>query len=416
LVKAYNYKRWLSFALFNLCLVALLGVTLRSKMLFPMEALDFKYLIHAHSHMAFCGWITLSLVSLLCFHVLPRKLSLGVKYVRILSGLLVSTLAMVIAFLFQGYGPVSISFSTLFIVFTYFFAYHFLRDLRGVALSPATRILVQTAMCCLVLSSAGPFTLAYVIASKSGDVFLYRDATYTYLHLQYNGFFALSIFALLIHHFEKDFDAILKRKALLFARALSISIFPSLFISYLWHFPNLFVNIIAGIGCACIIITLYLLYSFLNKLQALKQGVHPFVRVVGALSLLAFSLKSVLQMGTIIPKLGILVFGDRTIIIGYLHLVLLGFATLFILAYLLQYDILDLHHRFTRIAVGWFTAMVIINELILSAQGFGNLLKLSNSMYTWMLWGVAILLFFNAILIFVSRILYMEKRDSWRKA
>ena len=415
MIKVYNYKRWLSFALFNLCLVALLGVTLRSKMLFPMEALEFKNLIHAHSHMAFCGWVSLALLSLLCFHLLPRAQHFQVKYSRILLGILLSNFAMVVAFLFQGYGPVSIGFLFVFMVCTFLFAYHFTRDINSSGVSAATRILSKTAMWCLVLSSAGPFTLAYILASKSGNVFLYKDASYTYLHLQYNGFFALSVFALLIHYFEAKFDAAMQQKALLFARTLSISVFPSLFISYLWHFPNSFVNTIALTGCICIVASLYYLYAFLIKLSKLKDAVHPFIRLIGALSLVAFSLKSVLQMGTIIPKLGILVFGDRTIIIGYLHLVLLGFVTLFILAYLLQHEILDIHHRFTRIAVGSFAFMVIVNELILMIQGFGNILRLSNSMYTWLLWGVAILLFFNAILIFTSRILYMEKRSSWRK-
>ena len=365
--------------------------------------------------MAFCGWVSLALLSLLCFHVLPRAQHFQVKYSRILLGILLSNFAMVVAFLFQGYGPVSIGFLFVFMVCTFLFAYHFTRDINSSGVSAATRILSKTAMWCLVLSSAGPFTLAYILASKSGNVFLYKDASYTYLHLQYNGFFALSVFALLIHYFEAKFDAAMQQKALLFARTLSISVFPSLFISYLWHFPNSFVNTIALTGCICIVASLYYLYAFLIKLSKLKDAVHPFIRLIGALSLVAFSLKSVLQMGTIIPKLGILVFGDRTIIIGYLHLVLLGFVTLFILAYLLQHEILDIHHRFTRIAVGSFAFMVIVNELILMIQGFGNILRLSNSMYTWLLWGVAILLFFNAILIFTSRILYMEKRSSWRK-
>jgi hypothetical protein len=34
-----------------------------------------------------------------------------------------------------------------------------------------------------------------------------------------------------------------------------------------------------------------------------------------------------------------------------------------------------------------FTGAVIINEVILMIQGFGNMLLFSYSIYTWLLWG-----------------------------
>jgi hypothetical protein len=54
------------------------------------------------------------------------------------------------------------------------------------------------------------------------------------------------------------------------------------------------------------------------------------------LSIGAFVLKMVLQSLTIFAGVGNAVFGDRPVIIGFLHLVFLGFVSPFILAYYTQ--------------------------------------------------------------------------------
>ena len=64
---------WITISLINLSIVALLGVLLRSKILFSIPWIDFKFMLHAHSHFAFAGWITLCLFTLLTFEILPRK-------------------------------------------------------------------------------------------------------------------------------------------------------------------------------------------------------------------------------------------------------------------------------------------------------------------------------------------------------
>ncbi len=400
-----NKKFWASITLFNLCIVALLGIMLRSKMLFPMEGIEFKNLLHAHSHFAFGGWVSLALLTLMTYEILPEQASNKPIYKWLLSGIQVNAVLMMVGFILQGYAFFSILFSTLFIFVTYIYSYCFIKDLLRSNQGKHVKTLSIASIACLVLSSIGPFTLAYITASGSGNVFLYRDSIYTYLHLQYNGFFALAIFSLFINKFQNTLNDAQNRKALAFAPIASVTVFPTLFISYLWHFPNIFVNTLAGIGCLCIVITLFRLMTFLHTIQGqINSVVSKFVKHVGMLSFIAFSLKSVLQMGTMIPKLGVLVFGDRTIIIGYLHLVLLGFVSLYILAHYLYSHILDASNKMTRIAVIVFISAVIANETILMIQGFGNILMLSNSMYTRLLWCVAIWLFSAAILVFSCRI------------
>lgn len=397
---------WITIALVNLCIVASLGVTLRSKILFPLKGIEFKSVLHAHSHFAFGGWITLALLTLMIYEILPDHLNRKKSYQWLLWGILFNAAGMLVSFLIQGYAFFSILFSTLFVFITYAFCYVFIRDILKSKVDKAVSIVSISALIFLAASSAGPFTLAYLMASHSSNNILYRDAIYTYLHLQYNGFFTLGVFALFINAIHKKFTQIQQRKVRLFAAVISISIVPTLFISYLWHVTNIGIKITAFTGCVFIVIAIIYLFSAFRSVKNLLSTIAPFTRTIGVLSITAFLLKSLLQTGTIIPSIGKLVYGDRAIIVGYLHLVLLGFISLYILAHLLYSGILNVSSRFTRIAVITFAGGVIANEIILMVQGFGNMLMISNSLYTWLLWGASIWLFSGATLILISRLIY----------
>ena len=56
---------WIRFSIFNLMLVALLGLLMRYKILFEFPLLDQKSVQHSHSHFAFAGWVTHTLMTLL---------------------------------------------------------------------------------------------------------------------------------------------------------------------------------------------------------------------------------------------------------------------------------------------------------------------------------------------------------------
>jgi hypothetical protein len=60
-----NLRKWLQISLVNLLCIACIGVILRYKIAYSLPFIDQKYLLHAHSHFAFAGWITQALMSLL---------------------------------------------------------------------------------------------------------------------------------------------------------------------------------------------------------------------------------------------------------------------------------------------------------------------------------------------------------------
>ncbi|MBK6785179.1 MAG: hypothetical protein IPG79_16570 [Saprospiraceae bacterium] len=103
-------------------------------------------------------------------------------------------------------------------------------------------------------------------------------------------------------------------------------------------------------------------------------------------------IKILLQTGSIFPEISKLAFGFRSIVIAYLHLVLLAFTTLYLLGYLLWNGFIS-HHKTAVLALIMFCGGVFANEFVLMIQGiasFGYILiphlnetLLNKSFYVW---------------------------------
>src|SRR5215204_2932205 len=120
---------WLTLALVNLCIVAFLGFTLRSKILFPLHFLDYSGLLSAHSHFAFSGWAGLSFVTLFIYDLLPKERYQRKIYQWILMAIEISALGMAFLFPFFGYNFVTIAFSTLYVIAIFLFVPIFIKDI-----------------------------------------------------------------------------------------------------------------------------------------------------------------------------------------------------------------------------------------------------------------------------------------------
>ena len=73
-----------------------------------------------------------------------------------------------------------------------------------------------------------------------------------------------------------------------------------------------------------------------------------------------------------VPALSNLAFGFRPIVIGYLHLVLLGFISLFILGYSLRL-LVPATRKLAVTGVWVFVSGVILNEIVLMTQGAADI-------------------------------------------
>jgi hypothetical protein len=348
--------------------------------------------------------VTLALLLLLVQELLPEPFCRRPIYQWLFAGIFLSSWGILLSSSLGNNGFLHALFSAFFISISYVFGWMFIRDIRKTGLSKTVQLLSVSAVVSLILSSAGPISLAYLRAIKSHQAILYRDASYFYLHLQYNGFFTLAVFALLFHRLYPKISKKTEQHFYWFSVLLCVSIFPSLFLSFLWQGPSHLFRIIALIGSILIFasVTWFIVSAF--PLLKYSKMAAPAVRYILLLSIGAFILKMFLQSFTVFPAVGNAVFGDRPVIIGFLHLVFLGFVSPFILAYYLQKSMLNIKIKLTGYALILFMLGVVFNEITLMLQGMGAMYLKSSYLFSWLLWAISIWLVIGTILIFTARI------------
>lgn len=404
---------WLSLSLVNLCLVAFFGFCLRSKILFPIQFIDYRSFLSAHSHFAFAGWAGLALITLLIYDLLPEHLSQKKIYQWVLAGIEISSLGMAFSYPLFGYTGLSIFFSTLYIVATVAFAPVFIKDVLKACRQKTVRLLAVSAVASLIISFTGALGLVYILVSRSGNSLLYRDSIYTFLHFQYNGFFTLAVFALFMNYLLKKGLPINKR-AELFSVFLCWSVLPALFLSLLWH-NSIVIYVLAAVGCVLIILSLIYFFSFLKTVNPLQLFTSSIARTLWLFSVISFGLKMLLSAGTIFPQLGNEVYGNRPVIIGFLHLVFLGFLTFYLLATLIEKGYFTKHSKISATPFLIFSLGIISNELLLMVQGLGILFKTNNDIYKWLLWIAAIILLAGSVFIALARLSVINSMDNKEK-
>ena len=97
-----NIKFWLKFSLINLCIVALLGVLMRYKIGFAFPYLEQKNLQHSHSHFAFSGWVSHTLMTVMIYYLQTKIEAFnGEKYKKIIVANLICSYGMLVFFIVQ---------------------------------------------------------------------------------------------------------------------------------------------------------------------------------------------------------------------------------------------------------------------------------------------------------------------------
>lgn len=398
---AFPLFRWLKIVLVNLCIVACVGVILRYKILFPLPVVDQKHLLHGHGHFAFSGWITQAIMALLVsFLVTQLKLSNYKKYTRLLYANLLTAYGMLIAFPIEGYGLFSIIFSTASVFVSYAFAFHYWRDLHTLPSKSTASSWFKAAVLFNAISSLGTFALTAMMLTKVIHQNWYLAAEYFYLHFQYNGWFFFACMGLFTAFCSRHSvpEVSLKQVYRLFAFA----VVPAYFLSALWMNIPVWVYILVIIAAVAQVIGwIWFLKLIKQNWHQLKPKISTTAKYILTCSAVALSVKLLLQLGSTIPFLSDLAFGFRPVVIGYLHLVLLGVITLFLLGCMFS-DNYFYADKMAVTGVGIFTAAVIMNELLLMIQGVAAIMYSAIPYINEMLLVTALLLFTGSLLIAIT--------------
>ena len=164
---------------------------------------------------------------------------------------------------------------------------------------------------------------------------------------------------------------------------LFFSLFPTYFLSTLWVKPGIVFNVIGLTGA---VLQLISLYYFIRVIRRIKISVNRQVKLLMKISLVAFIVKAILQLISSHPTIAQLALEVRPFTIAYLHLVLIGVITFFLLAWYQE-------KRVIKVRSSTGTVFLILgfigSELVMIASGMP--LWLSPSVN-------AILLFFFSLL------------------
>ena len=363
-----NIKFWLKFSLLNLCIVAALGVLMRYKIGFEFPYLDQKHLQHSHSHFAFSGWLSHTLMVLMAYFLQTKITGFnGNKYKPIIITNLICSYGMLVSFIIEGYGLVSILLSTTSILVSYVFAYRFIKDLKLMDDDWIAKSWLKAAVFFNVISSLGTFYLAYMMASKNIVQDLYLSSIYFYLHFQYNGwfFFACMGLALGFLNLRKSEHSFYETSFKLFAAACV----PAYFLSTLWLDLPLWLYTITVIAALIQVFVWFQLLIILIKTRRNSlENYAPLLRYILLFVSFAVSIKLVLQLGSTIPAVSELAFGFRPIVIAYLHLVLLAIMSLFVLFYIYANHLIFITKNI-KFGILIFSIGVLVNEIVLAVQG-----------------------------------------------
>jgi len=388
---------WSKISLFFLMITSLLGLIIRA---IPLQnIIDNSYLygfLQSHSHTGFLGWVFIA-VYILILHNFGVPDIFKIKKTKIILSLVAFFIAgMTISFPFFGYNFISISFLSLFLSFSYYALFYLHKSIRTKVKNTVSYKFVKAGFYLYLLSSISPWALGPIMALGYKKTALYYNDIFFYLHFLYNGFVVFSIAGIFFIKYEiqnikiKDLNQNLKTglKFLLIGTILNYSE------SVLWTKPHFTVYLIAFISSVLLMLGVYHLWKSYSNIRWSNTEIQfPFI-IKFALAL--FVVKIVLQMLQSFPVFASVSYDLKSyFIIGYIHLVTLGFITPILLALYSRNHLIDESSLYkfglTSYIFGFF-----LTELLLFGQGL-------------LLWtGVTFLnLYFNLIMLISSIFLFV---------
>lgn len=323
---------YMKLALILFLLIGLIGILIRWHFLYPVPGFNYMNWLHAHSHVAFLGWAFMGLLALVSLFYEDDPSFPGMKLKNLAWLILAANAGMLLSFPAQGYGPVSIFFSAVHMalgIYGYILLVPVLHKNRSFGSG-----LINWGFIFMMISGFGPLALGPIVAFGLKSTHWYNDAIYFYLHFQYNGFFTLAIIGLICKYLERDEALIEKNKALKILAMIVTAVCLTFLLSLLSNNPPALFYFAGGMGAVLQVVVMnYILILILKRFQDFKSRIGIYTNILLVVSLAAFETKLWLQALTTIPVIADWVFAGRHIIIAYLHMVLLGFVSMFIIGW-----------------------------------------------------------------------------------
>ncbi|WP_038030048.1 hypothetical protein [Thermonema rossianum] len=305
-----------------LVVAALIGVVLR---LYPFYSFDFvyKHLLHAHSHVAVLGWLFAGFYLFMVWLFVPETAQ--VPFRRLFYAMQLAVAGMLFTFPVQGYGPLSIPFSTLHILLSYVAIYRLVPFIRTAKQAAVLRYGSLLALAFHFLATLGTWALAIVMAKKLKQTPAYDLSIKWYLHLEFQGWFFMAAFVVAAYFLLRQKTKLHGWRIALSLWALAVlgsySLYPA------WHGiaiePLMLVH---RFSVAAEMIASIWWFRQIWRNRTYLRARTPS-RLLMAIALLAFAARQCIVAMLWHEPLALQSMGYRSAIIGFLHLMHLGIFT-----------------------------------------------------------------------------------------
>lgn len=393
-------RDWMKLSLLALLFVAAIGLIMRYKIGFSFPFFNQKYLQHAHSHLAFTGWVSQTLWVWILYNVGGEKLLGSQKIKTLLFTHYITALGMLFSFAYEGYGKISIFFSTSSLLISFLLIQIIYKKIKTAKINASNKWYAASFIFFLT-SMVGTIYLIYMMIQKNIPQNAYLASVYGYLHFQYNGWFFFACMGVWIQNIEKKGFLKSRNKLNLSWHLLFWSCIPAYGLSTLWMKLPLYVYllVVAAAFLQFIGWFIFLRQIDLKKYLTLKSN---FQKTILFSLLITIFTKFILQLISVVPIMSQFAFGIRPIVIAYLHLVLLGIITLFILFQSQDEKWLN-NSKVTKSGIWIFLSGFILNELLLVTQGITSLFYIIIPFIDIGLVVAALFLFTGTVFIFSSQ-------------
>ncbi|MDB4727810.1 hypothetical protein OAF63_03380 [Saprospiraceae bacterium] len=378
-------KVWFKAALVNLLIAAIMGAILRFAFVAEIPGFKFQYFLHGHSHVAMLGWVYLALFAFLIHSFLPAEKQKSKYYHRLFWSTQASVLGMLIAFPLQGYAAFSIVFSAIHVVLSYLFILRFLKDLRLTIKAPSIGAItnkdtsirsvfshkfIRASFWFLIVSTIALWAMGPIMALDLKGTAWYYSGVQFYLHFQFNGWFIFAVLGLFFKILE-DKGIVLPPKLMQnFFILLVISCVLTYALAVTWSTPLPILFLINSVGVTIQFAALVCFLLIIKRLwKELKSFFPKWVGVFFTVAFGCFVLKILIQTAVVVPYIGTVGYTIRNFVIGFLHLMLLGMITGFLLGFGAQKDMINRQDKWVRIGFVFFLIGFLLSELILFGQG-----------------------------------------------
>ena len=367
-----------------------IGLLLRWHLVSPMEWFTYPYWLHAHSHIMFLGWVSNALFLIFGHNYVHE--TWRSRYRPLFLVMQAMLVGMMISFPLQGYGACSIVFSTIHTLCLAVFSFRLFTDLRS---GPASVSVWHTkaSLIFFLISAVGPFAIAATAMMGLAQTQWYYFAVYYYLHFQYNGFFTFGVLALFFHLLEQGGVPFSREDARLAGWFLAVACVPAYFLSTLWADPGILFN---GIGFVAALLQIAFLLFFRRMIRltgtTLREHLGKVPGRILVLALAALITKIMLQLFSSHEDIALLAGSNRSFVMAYLHLVLLGVISLTLIAW---YYYMGMLNKTSRLAIALIIAGFALTEiqlLLMPSWTKLNLSGIADPAVVMLLWSVVLVL------------------------